>query len=476
MAAGIGGGDTAAAAGKGPGDAANPISANAQSVAGGVTKGADIDQVMQNLPSAGTLDPASAELLSDAEQEEALLKSARNGGPNAKGIPMDQALAASMTLAQAAGNSTAQRAMAAGSGVPSAAGGAAGAAGVPFVAAPLPADFKPLLALELVNQLSYMGQSVRARGILRDVQATPNPTPALSSGLQISDVIVNAWGLGSASADKSRKLIENVNSGINGIREPADKAKAASEAAIAIAAQSRTPEQTAQPFLAIAAAAAAQVADAGAKQMATDQLIVASGHVLLSGVAAAARLGNFERANDLTNRLQNSAKQARSSVATAQLLAMFYQAKSVTTADASAGQALEAAISEAGKVASAAEKAVALQAVGEIAGIPAMPALLKALQAVEPGAAATTGAQRVQTFGALSAAFASMGDEAKAEEMRRQIAVSEGVQPLEHQMAMGKALLRADTSLARHQQKAGAYAQAENTLMRAASYLFAKAK
>jgi hypothetical protein len=459
--------------GKAPAGAPNAISASAQSVAGGVAKGGDLDQIMQNLPSAGTLDPASAELLDDAAQEEAMLKSARNGGPNAKGIPMDQAIAASMTLTQAAGNSTAQRALAGASG----AGAVVSAAGAkPFVPAPLPVDFKPLLSLEFADQLAEMGQSARARGVVREIQTQPNPTPALATAVQVSEVIANAWGLSAATADKSRKLLEAVRAGIAGLRDPADKARAASAAAAAIAAQSRAPEQTAQPFLALAAESAGQVADAGQKQVAADHLLVASGHVLLAGVSAAARTGNFERANDLAGRLQNSAKQARTALVSAKLQAMLYLSKSVTSADASSAQALDAAIAEANKAASLADKAIALQAVSEIAGAAAAPQVLRALQALEPSIAQATGVARVQALGALSAAFASVGDEAKAESMRVQIALAEGVPPVEQQMEMAKALLRADTSLARFQQKSGAYAQAENTIMRAASYLFAKGK
>lgn len=475
-----GGGDGAGDAPKGaagPGGA-NAMSASAQAVAGGVAKGGDIDQVMANLPSAGTLDPASAELLDDAGQEEAMLKSARNGGPNANGIPMDQALAASMALAQAAGNSTAQRALsgASGAGGSGAAGVAAGAAKAAFVAAPLPPDFKPLLALELADQLAYMGQSVRARGIVRDIQATPSPTPALSSALSLSEVIVNAWGLSTASAEKSRKLMEGVKAGIAALRDPADKAKAASAAAIAIAAQSRTPEQTAQPFLAQAAEAAGQVGDAAQKQVATDQLLIASGHVLLGGVSAAARLGNFERASDLATRLQNSAKQARSPVVSAQLNAMVYQARAITSSDASVTQVLDGAIAEALKAQSLNEKVAALQAVGDIIGVSATPKLLATLQSLEPALASAAGVARIQALGAMSAAYASFGDEAKAEAMRTQIATAAGVQPLEQQMEMGRALMRADLSLARYQQRVGAYAQSENTVMRAASYIYAKGK
>lgn len=473
---GGGGGFGGEDGGKAPAGAPNAISASAQSVAGGVAKGGDLDQIMQNLPSAGTLDPASAELLDDAAQEEAMLKSARNGGPNAKGIPMDQALAASMTLAQAAGNSTAQRALSGASGA-AGAGAVAGAAGAkPFVPAPLPVDFKPLLSLEFADQLAEMGQSARARGVVREIQTQPNPTPALATAVQVSEVTANAWGLSAATADKSRKLMEAVRAGIAGLRDPADKARAASAAAAAIAAQSRVPEQTAQPFLALAAESAGQVADAGQKQVAADHLLVASGHVLLAGVSAAARTGNFERANDLAGRLQNSAKQARTALVSAKLQAMLYLSKSVTSADASSAQALDAAIAEANKAANLADKAIALQAVSEIAGAAAAPQVLRALQALEPSIAQATGVARVQALGALSAAFASVGDEAKAESMRVQIALAEGVPPVEQQMEMAKALLRADTSLARFQQKSGAYAQAENTIMRAASYLFAKGK
>lgn len=473
IAAGGSGGSSGSEAASKPGAVA------AAAAAASAAKTGDIDQIMQNLPSAGALDVPGAELMDDAELEEAMLKSARNGGPNAKGIPMDQAVAASMALAQAAGNNTAQRALSGASG-PVGAGGAAGAgkAGGPvaFVPAPMPPDFKPLLALEFADQLSQMGQSARARGIVREIQSTPNPTPALVNAGLVSEVTANAWGLGASSADKSRKLMEGIRAGIASLRDPADKSKAASSAAAAVAAQSRTPEQTAQPFLVQAAEAAGQITDAGQKQVATEQLLVASGQVLLAGASAAARSGNQERANDLTARLQNSAKQGRSAVTNAKLLAMLFQAKSLTTADTSANQALDAALAEAGKAASLTEKALAFQSIGEVAGPAAAPALFKALQALEPNAAQSNGVARVQAQAALSAAYASLGDEAKAEDMRRQIAIAEGVPPAEQQMEMAKALLRADTSLARYQQKTGAYAQAENTIMRAASYLFAKSK
>jgi hypothetical protein len=321
-----------------------------------------------------------------------------------------------------------------------------------------------------------MGQSARARGVVREIQGLPNPTPALANAGQVSDVIVSAWGIGSATADKSRKLFENVRSGVSAIRDPAAKAKAASAAATAIASQSRTPEQTAQPLLAQAAEAVGQITDAGQKQEAGDQVVVATAQVLLAGVNAAAKTGNWERANDLATRLQAATKQGRTAGANARVMALLYQAKSVTSADGSAVQALESAIAEANKAASLTERTLALQAVGEIAGVAAAPSILKSLQAIEPIALQAAGTARVQALGAMSAAYASLGEEAKAEDMRRQIATSTGVPALDQQTEMAKALIRADVSLARFQQKTGAFAQAENTIMRAASYLFAQAK
>jgi uncharacterized protein YerC len=205
-------------------------------------------------------------------------------------------------------------------------------------------------------------------------------------------------------------------------------------------------------------------------------LLVASGHVLHAGAAAAARAGHFERATDLATRLQNAAKQARSPLASAQLQAMLYLSQSVTSEQTASSQALDLAIAEASKASSLTDKAVALQAVGEIAGAAGIPSVLKALQALEPLMTQTTGTAKVQALSAISVAFASVGDEAKAQEMRRQIALAQDVPALEQQMEMAKALLRSDTSFARYQQKMGAYAQSENTIMRAASYLFAKSK
>ena len=160
----------------------------------------------------------------------------------------------------------------------------------------------------------------------------------------------------------------------------------------------------------------------------------------------------------------------------AQLNAMVYQARAITSSDASVAQVLDGAIAEALKAQSLNEKAAALQAVGDIVGVSATPKLLVTLQSLEPALASTAGVARIQALGAMSAAYASFGDEARAEAMRTQIATATGVQPAEQQMEMGRALMRADLSLARYQQRVGAYAQSENTVMRAASYIYAKSK
>ncbi len=488
--AGTGPGSPSAIAGApgAAGAAGGSAVAAATQAAAGASKGGDIDKILQTLPSAGDAGIVAPESGDEAEQEMAMLKSARNGGPNAQGMSMEQAVAASMSIAQSVGNTTAQRAIsgagggaagggAAGGGAtggPAGAPGSAGASAVVIDAAQitgLPPEFKKDSALEFAVALAEMGQAVRGRGILKDLQNSPTIAPALADKLRAAEVQVNAWGLARTSADRAKKMMSSFGAELAAIKDPALRAHAASQVAVALANQSNAPELAAQPFLNLAAEAVTQAAP-GAQGPATELLLLATGKVLLEGVESASRAGQMARANSLAGKLDGLSKQAKNNAASARLLALVYRAKQLTASESVASTVLDSALSTAVKVPDLPARIAAVQSVGELAGAGAHPAVQKSLQSLEAALQLEKGGARQQAASAMAAAYASLGDSGKADSARRMLATTPGLPPGETHTATAQALVASDLALARHLHTSGLNGQAETVLVRIAGYLF----
>lgn len=479
----LGGAGSAESAGKGAG--APGANGSSTMAAAGASKGADIDKILQTLPSAGDVGIVAPESADEADQETAMLKSARNGGPNAQGLSMEQAVAASMTLAQSVGNTTAQRVQSGGGatagvvgpGAGSAAGAAAGGAGATggVVEAAqitgLPAEFKKDSAVAYAVALAEMGQAVRGRGILKELQSSPTIAPAMADKLRAAEIQVNAWGLTRTSADRAKRMMANFGTELTAIKDPALRANAASQAAVALASQSNAPELAAQPMLNLAADAVTQLI--GAQQsVATEHLMLATGKVLLSGVESASRAGQMNKANDLAGKLDGLSKQAKTSAISASLQALVYRAKQFTGSEAAAGTALEAAMATSAKVPELAARISVIQAVGELAGAGAAGTIQRSLQILDSALQSEKGEARLQAASAMSAAYASLGDSSKAAGARRLIAGTGGVAPAEIHTVAAQSLLNSDIAFARHLLTSGFSGQAETVLVRIAGYLF----
>ena len=472
-------GSESAAAG-GPASKGGSAVASATQAAAGGAKGGDIDKILQSLPSAGEVGGAALEGADEAEQEMAMLKSARNGGPNAQGMSMEQAVAASMTLAQSVGNTTAQRAQGgAGSGMAGAAPGGPGAAGTNASGSAveaaqitgLPPDFKKDSALVFAVALAEMGQTVRARGILKDLQNSPTIAPALAEKLRAAEVQVNAWGLTRSSADRAKKTLASISVELAAIKDPALRANAASQVAVAMAHQSNAPELAAQPYLNASAEAVAQ-ATGVSQLLATEQLLLATGRVLLSSIESASRSGLTKRANDLAAKLDGLVKQAKTSSMSASMLALAYRSKQLTSDASAAAAVLDAALAAAAKAPDLPGRIAAFQSVGELAGQGATAGVEKSLLVLEETLQFEKGNARQMAAAAMSAAYASLGDEGKAQGARRLIANAAGVSPAETHTTSALALVSSDIALARHLHSSGLNGQAETVLARVAGYLF----
>ncbi len=478
--AGTGPGSPSAIAGApgAAGAAGGSAVAAATQAAAGASKGGDIDKILQTLPSAGDAGIVAPESGDEAEQEMAMLKSARNGGPNAQGMSMEQAVAASMSIAQSVGNTTAQRAISgAGGGATGGSAGAPGSAGASAVVIDaaqitgLPPEFKKDSALEFAVALAEMGQAVRGRGILKDLQNSPTIAPALADKLRAAEVQVNAWGLARTSADRAKKMMSSFGAELAAIKDPALRAHAASQVAVALANQSNAPELAAQPFLNLAAEAVTQAAP-GAQGPATELLLLATGKVLLEGVESASRAGQMARANSLAGKLDGLSKQAKNNAASARLLALVYRAKQLTASESVASTVLDSALSTAVKVPDLPARIAAVQSVGELAGAGAHPAVQKSLQSLEAALQLEKGGARQQAASAMAAAYASLGDSGKADSARRMLATTPGLPPGETHTATAQALVASDLALARHLHTSGLNGQAETVLVRIAGYLF----
>ena len=187
---------------------------------------------------------------------------------------------------------------------------------------------------------------------------------------------------------------------------------------------------------------------------------------------SASRSGLTKRANDLAAKLDGLVKQAKTSSMSASMLALAYRSKQLTSDASTAAAVLDAALAAAAKAPDLPARIAAFQSVGELAGQGATAGVEKALLALEETLRLEKGNARQVAAAAMSAAYASLGDEGKAQSARRLIANATGASPADTHTTSALALVSSDIALARHLHSSGLNGQAETVLARIAGYLF----
>ncbi|TWO66955.1 hypothetical protein FN976_25815 [Caenimonas sedimenti] len=411
----------------------------------------------------------------DPDVDDPLVQAAGGKRVGAKGISVEQAVAAAQTLAKSVGYKTAGTDGAAAGGNPAPTGsadGTAAAGGAPAAAGAAPAaSFSPrvrtLLAFDLTRLLAELGQLPRSREMLKALRAIPAHAAdaALSTAAGVADAEVRAWTLASTAPGALRPAAERLISDAQAIADPFWRTKALMQAGVIAARQPHLPPELARLFLNKSAEGLKTIQ--GPQQAAAmGDWTVALGEVLLAEATARAKVGQWTQARTIGAQLEAMIAQAPDASAGARLHAIDYQLKSLTgEADKAAG-ALAAGLALAAREPDLAERAALLRAMAALAGGTADGAMATAIESVKTAALPKNGYERARAMTMLALLHADAGMRARAGEYTQLALSTPQLDAAEAMELHADLLLRGDMVTAKSLHGAGLYADAEAMLRR----------
>jgi len=449
-------------------------------------KTAEVDKMLDSVGPGGGAGAAdgAAGLTGDPDLDDPLIQAAGGKRVGAKGISMEQAIAASMTLAKSVGNTTAERALAGaavgGSG-PAAAGGGAGAgaagdgaaAGGASAEAAVPARVKQLLALEFTTQLAEMGQLPRAVQMIKALKASPKTTsdPTVASAARVADMEVRAWAMHSLGDSKARAAADALMSDAAGLPDHYERAAALSRVGAILARHTQLPPEASRAFLTKAVDSVKAVADAQLRIEATSQWAVSFGEALLADAAAKAKAGLWSKVEQANTQVETLIGQAPDAASRAKLHAIGAQLKLLLGQQDKAVQSMESGLAQAAGVGALPEHAALLRAMAQLSGGAGSDKLQAAAAALQAQAMTRTGPDRARTLAQLSLLSADAGLRGRASELADAARASEGLSATEAVRVNTDLIVRGDMAAARVLHSVGLYAEAETVLQRVGNYV-----
>ncbi len=447
-------------------------------------KAQDIDKLVASMEEGVAASPGSGAALGtdDLNDEESLLRSARNGGPDAKGIPIDKALMAAQTLAKAAGNTTAERALAgtsansgAGAGTAGKAGGGAGAGTATASDAPLPPPtegFKAELSAEFAVTLAQLGQTSRAREILKALQLKPQlaSDAAASEKVKLADLSVQAWSISSSGNAKQR--LATLQADLAKLVSPSVRAIAYARVSGILSQNPSVPRELANAFLAQGAEALKTVSDTNEQTLAMAQWTMAMGASLASGIAESAKMGQMAKAQSTLARFPGVIASAPTAHSIAHLRGLEYLSKRTMGQTEAAEQSLTEGLAAVKRAEGLAEQADALRALIAASQTTSNARLQEALSSLQKQSEAETGAGRMGALTGVALVYATEGSLERYSAVRDLALRSPGVAPDQASQLGTSMLVRGDMALAQVRHAQVNFAEVERLLLRVADYLF----
>ena len=456
--------------GSGGSDAAQAAAKDKAAAPGAPAAPQDIDKMLAKVGDKAGPDAASTG--DEAADEESLLKASRNGGPDAKGIPIDQALASANALAKSVGNTTAERALAGGAGAPGAGKAGAGGSSSAEPAAPLPAAIKLALTSEFAVSLAQLGQAARAKELVRALQGKPElaSDPALAKLVRHADLEVQSWALNGLNPGLARQQVTTLQGEIPKLSDPSERAVAYARTSTILSKHAALPRDATNAFLLLGGEAIKTVP--GADQRAVlAQWTVAMSESLLAELSDSARQGKWTRAQALHTRLREAVAQASTPDAAARLQGLEFRARHIMGMQDKADAALDSGLLWVDKSGGLTEQATALRALITASQQPGHAKFQDALARLQTKAEAAKGAERARALAVLALTYADAGQQGKFAQLRDLVLSSSGLSSSEATSAGAQLLVRGDLALALARQSEGSYAEVESLLQRVAGYI-----
>jgi len=438
---------------------------------------------------------AASDAAGDADLDDPLIQAAGGKRIGAKGLTIEQAVAASQTLAKSVGNTTADRALAnaksggtasgagdldskidAAAGT-TGAGGSASAQGSGASAGPghtVSKQTKLLLTAEFVRALAELGQSARARGVLKAAMASVDPVaePAAAAALRNAEIRSLGWAIQRREAGAPGKAVEELRTKVLAVADPAERTQLLGQTAVILSRGGQLPPEVPRAFLSLATEALKSVTGAGQPNAALGDLAVSMAEVFANETTTRAKAGMWSKAQTSAAQIEDLIKQAPDPWAQTRLYAVDHQIQLQLGQNDKARQRLDAALAQAGKNGNLAERAAWLRSIAQLADAAAQEQMDATTASLQSQLESKSGMEKAQALTQLALLYANGGLPARAEQYRKMAQATPGLSPAESTAVATDLIVRSDLAMARVLQGLGRYAEAESLLQRVSGYLF----
>jgi len=444
---------------------------------------------------AGASGAAAVELTGDADVDDILIQAAAGKKSGGKGLTMEEAIAASKTLAKSVGNTTAERAIAgapvggpggtagAKSGGATATGGAGAAAGAGQADAAgaassgatdtVPKQARQLLTAEFASLLAEIGQGARAREVLKAMAGGINPATdaQAASALQAAQLKLQAWSVQRMDGGRARQAAEDLKATTQAIVNAQERTQLQGQVAVILSRNAQLPPEVPRMFLSMGAESLKAVG-AGQTNASLGDLAVSMAEVFLHETTARARAGGWTKARASAAQVEDLLKQAPDAWAQTRLYALDHQAKLQTGQTDKATKSLESALALAGKNSNLIERAIWLRSIAQLSDASTQEQFEAMATALQNQLNAKSGVEKARGLTELSLLYTAAGLPGKASQLRSLAQATTGLSAADSVAVNIDLVVRSDMVMAKLLHGLGRYAEAEAVLQRVGGYLF----
>lgn len=455
---------------------------------------------------AGAAGAAGVELTGDADVDDMLIQAAAGKKTGGKQLTMEEALAASRTLAKSVGNTTAERALAGGpvggpggaagakAGGGGAAAGGAGAAqidtGGAVVASgssggsgagsasagavdTVPKQTRQILTAEFGGLLAELGQVARSREVLKALAGTINPAtdaPA-ASALQAAQLKLQAWSTLRMDGGQARQVAEDLKTKTQAIANAQERTQLQGQVAVILSRNPLLPPEVPRLFLSLGAESLKAVGGAQSSASLGD-LAVSMAEVFLHETTARAKTGGWAKAKASAAQIEDLLKQAPDAWAQSRLYAVDHLAKLQTGQTEKATKSLDSALALAGKNTNLMERAIWLRSIAQLSDASTQEQFEAMATSLQNQLNAKSGMEKARGLTELSLLYTAAGLPGKASQLRGLAQATAGLSAADSVTINTDLLVRSDMAMAKMLHGLGRYAEAEAVLQRVGGYLF----
>lgn len=384
---------------------------------------------------------AIAELLDDPDSDDLLIQAINGNRVGAKGLTIEEALAAATGRASAEDAVTRQT--------------------------------RQILTTEFALALAELGHSARAREVLKALAGNNNPAAdaQAASALQAAQLKLIAWSVLRTDDSQSKALIEQLKIKTQAIVNAQERTLLQGQIADILNRNTHLAGATPRVFLSLAGESLKLVSDKQSP-VAAGLLAVSTGEVFLRETTARAKLGAWSKAKASANQVDDLIKRTPDAWTQARLLALDHQARQLMGQHEKASKSLESALALAGKNSNLLERAVWLRSIARLSDAGTNEQFEAAANSLQDQLNARPGMEKAQGLTELSLLYTEAGLPGKSAKLRRQAQETSGLNASDSAAVNTDLIVRGDIATAKMLHGQGRYAEAEVVLQRLGGYLF----